>query len=102
MIKKVLKFLMLLLVRFYQYGISPYKPPTCRHVPTCSAYAFEAINRFGPFKGGALAVNRVLRCHPLGTHGFDPVPVIWIHKFYVNKRLSCNRLKNRKHDKNSE
>ena len=65
-------------IRFYRYCISPWLPPSCRFVPTCSQYAIEAIQVHGPFKGLALAVRRLLRCHPVrwlgGGHGFDPVP----------------------------
>ena len=63
------------LIRFYQRNISPYKPPTCRFTPTCSAYAFEAINKYGIWKGGYLALRRLLRCQPFykGDY-YDPVP----------------------------
>lgn len=53
------------LIHFYQRAISAHTPPSCRFVPTCSAYAIEAIQRFGAFKGTALAVWRILRCNPL-------------------------------------
>lgn len=66
--------LLLLLIKFYQYGISPLKPPTCRYVPTCSQYALEAVRKYGPFKGSWLALKRLLRCHPWGGSGYDPVP----------------------------
>ena len=62
------------LVRFYQLAISPMLPPSCRHVPSCSEYAMEALERHGPFRGLWLAVRRVARCHPWGTSGYDPVP----------------------------
>lgn len=62
------------LIRFYQVCISPLKPPTCRFTPTCSQYALEAFRRHGPFKGLYLAVRRLLRCHPWGGSGYDPVP----------------------------
>lgn len=66
--------LMRAFVALYRYGVSPLLPPSCRYQPTCSAYAMEAIDRHGPLKGGLLAIRRILRCHPLGGHGFDPVP----------------------------
>jgi putative membrane protein insertion efficiency factor len=66
--------LLLLPVYFYQYAISPLKPATCRHFPTCSQYAVEALKVHGPFKGLYLAIHRFLRCNPWGTHGYDPVP----------------------------
>ena len=62
------------LIRFYQVCISPYKTPTCRFTPTCSQYALEAFRRHGPFKGLYLTVRRLLRCHPWGGSGYDPVP----------------------------
>lgn len=62
------------LVKFYQYCISPFTPPACRYTPTCSEYALQALRKYGPFKGGWLALKRILRCHPWGGHGYDPVP----------------------------
>ncbi|MDV7339758.1 membrane protein insertion efficiency factor YidD [Terasakiella sp. A23] len=62
------------LVRVYQYGISPILPGTCRYTPSCSAYALQAIDRFGAFKGCKLALGRIFRCHPWGRSGYDPVP----------------------------
>lgn len=64
----------LLIIRAYQRLISPYLPPTCRFYPSCSSYATDAIARYGPWKGGYLAVRRLLRCHPLHPGGYDPVP----------------------------
>ncbi len=71
---KALSFLLLLPVRFYRACISPLTPPSCRFVPTCSEYAMQAIQKYGPFKGFWLAVKRLLRCHPWGGSGYDPVP----------------------------
>lgn len=70
-----MKRLMLALIRFYRTGISPYTPPTCRFTPTCSAYAMEAIEKYGAWKGGWLTLKRLLRCHPFykGDY-YDPVP----------------------------
>lgn len=64
----------LLLIGVYKYLISPFTPPSCRHTPTCSAYASEAVREWGPFEGGWMAVKRIGRCHPWGSHGWDPVP----------------------------
>lgn len=72
--KRILSWLLLLPIFFYRYFISPIKPPTCRYTPTCSQYAVEAIQKHGPFKGLVLAIKRILRCHPWGGHGYDPVP----------------------------
>lgn len=62
------------LIRFYQCFISPLKPPTCRFYPTCSHYALQAVERFGAFRGGYLAIRRILRCHPFNPGGIDYVP----------------------------
>ena len=70
-----MKRLFLLLIRFYRRSISPYKPACCRFRPTCSAYAYEAINKYGAAKGGLLALKRLLRCHPFYKGDwYDPVP----------------------------
>ena len=70
-----MKRLFLLLIRFYQKCISPYTPPSCRFTPTCSAYAYTSIQKYGALKGGYLALRRLLRCNPFykGDY-FDPVP----------------------------
>lgn len=62
------------LVRAYQVAVSPWLGAHCRHLPSCSAYARECVVRFGPWRGGALALARIARCHPWGTAGYDPVP----------------------------
>ena len=62
------------LIKCYQKGISPAKPPCCRFIPTCSQYAVEAVERFGVIKGGFLSLRRILKCHPLHKGGYDPVP----------------------------
>lgn len=70
-----MKRVLLALIRFYQKYISPAFPPRCRYTPTCSQYAFEAIERYGALKGGWLAVRRLLRCHPFHKGDYyDPVP----------------------------
>ena len=66
-------------VRLYQLALSPLMPPCCRHLPTCSDYAIEALREHGALRGGWLAVRRIARCHPFGTSGFDPVPVRGSH-----------------------
>ena len=71
---RLLSLPLLALIRIYQIFISPLFPPSCRFVPTCSAYAFEAIRKHGPFRGLFLAVKRILKCHPLHPGGVDPVP----------------------------
>ncbi len=72
-------------IHFYRYFISPLTPASCRHYPTCSAYSLDALKQFGLIKGGALAINRIGRCHPWGTSGYDPVPKIIIHVFLKSK-----------------
>lgn len=62
------------LIRFYRAAVSPLLPSACRYVPTCSEYAETAVRRFGALRGGWMALRRVLRCHPLGGSGPDPVP----------------------------
>jgi putative membrane protein insertion efficiency factor len=61
-------------IRFYRKWISPLKPPTCRFYPSCSAYALEAIEEYGPAKGSWMAAKRICKCHPFHPGGFDPVP----------------------------
>ena len=58
----------------YRLFISPWLPPSCRYRPTCSEYALEALKLHGPIKGGYLTTRRLMRCHPFGGHGYDPVP----------------------------
>jgi putative membrane protein insertion efficiency factor len=62
------------MIRFYRKAVSPWLPPACRYYPTCSAYAIEAIEKYGFLRGTALAVKRILRCHPFHAGGYDPVP----------------------------
>ncbi len=69
-----MKHFLLVAIRLYQRFISPLFPATCRFYPTCSAYAYEAVSRFGFIKGGWLAVKRICRCNPLCKGGVDPVP----------------------------
>jgi putative membrane protein insertion efficiency factor len=72
--KRIIKYFFIGLIKIYQYCISPFFPPACRYTPTCSAYAVEAIEKYGAFKGGLLTLKRLLRCHPWGGSGYDPVP----------------------------
>ena len=72
-----MKRILLALIRWYRRDISPNRPPCCRFIPTCSTYALEAVEVHGALKGGALAVWRILRCHPFHkekTFLYDPVP----------------------------
>ncbi|MBD1891096.1 MULTISPECIES: membrane protein insertion efficiency factor YidD [unclassified Coleofasciculus] len=69
-----MKILLIWLIRGYRVLISPLLPPACRFQPTCSKYALEAVERFGPWRGGWMAIRRILRCHPFHPGGYDPVP----------------------------
>lgn len=62
------------LIRVYQLTLSPFLGGSCRFLPTCSAYAIEAVTAHGAWRGAGLALRRLARCHPLGRSGFDPVP----------------------------
>jgi len=73
-IQRLIKLPFILLIKFYQYVISPVIGPKCRYTPTCSHYTLEAINKYGVIKGIWLALKRIARCHPWGGHGHDPVP----------------------------
>ncbi|MBL0308995.1 MAG: membrane protein insertion efficiency factor YidD [Bacteroidetes bacterium] len=74
MISRLFSWIFIGIIKFYQALISPILPPSCRYIPTCSEYGLEAIRKYGPFKGGWLALKRISRCHPWGGHGHDPVP----------------------------
>ena len=69
-----MKVILISAIRFYQLTISPFLGTNCRFEPTCSSYAEEAIRKYGALRGGWLTLRRLMRCHPLGGHGFDPVP----------------------------
>ncbi len=71
-----LAILMLGLVQFYRLVLSPLLGPRCRHMPSCSEYALDAVRQHGGWRGGWLALSRIARCHPWGSHGFDPVPAV--------------------------
>lgn len=73
-ISRLVTMILLLPILFYQRCISPFTPPSCRFTPTCSQYAKEALKKYGPIKGLYLATKRILRCHPWGGSGYDPVP----------------------------
>lgn len=62
------------LIRLYQQAFSPYVGRRCRFLPTCSEYAWQAIDRYGFWRGGGLAMRRIVRCHPFNPGGYDPVP----------------------------
>ncbi|MCI8554310.1 MAG: membrane protein insertion efficiency factor YidD [Clostridiales bacterium] len=82
-----MKRILIALIHFYQRHISSATAPSCRFTPTCSAYALEAIERFGAFRGTGLALWRLLRCQPLCRPGYDPVP----EKKPRHSRHSCGQ-----------
>ncbi len=80
-----MKKLLLLLLRGYQLAISPYLGANCRFYPSCSAYAMQAVDQHGVYKGGILAARRLARCHPWQAGGVDPVPQV-----QGSKRVNCH------------
>ncbi|MCL2006899.1 MAG: membrane protein insertion efficiency factor YidD [Treponema sp.] len=69
----MMKWVFIKLIRFYQMAISPHFLPHCRYVPSCSAYAQEAVSKYGACRGVYLALRRILRCHPFSPGGYDPL-----------------------------
>ncbi len=83
-----MKKIFLILIKFYQKAISAYRPCCCKFIPTCSAYAYQAINKYGCFKGTVLAIKRILKCNIFFKgFGYDPVPDEYNIKFvkFLNK-----------------
>ena len=74
MLKKILIFPFVFIVKAYQNIISPLFPPTCRYTPTCSEYAIQSLKKYGLFKGVYLSIKRIVNCHPWGGSGYDPIP----------------------------
>lgn len=81
-------FLIIGMIKFYRYFISPYLQPRCRFAPTCSMYALDAIQQHGLVKGGQLALKRLCRCHPWGDSGLDPVPPLSQQNGLENERAT--------------
>lgn len=73
-VRKFFIYFFCFFIRAYQICISPLFPPSCRYTPTCSAYALEAIKKYGPGKGLILSIKRIMRCNPYHEGGYDPVP----------------------------
>ncbi len=71
-----MKRILIAIIRIYRRVLSPLLPPSCIYTPTCSAYAEEALQKHGAFKGMVMAIKRILRCHPWHTGGYDPVPEV--------------------------
>ncbi|MDE6539379.1 MAG: membrane protein insertion efficiency factor YidD [Ruminococcus sp.] len=98
-----MKFLLVLLVKFYRRFISPLFPPCCKYYPTCSTYALTAIERFGAFRGTLLAVWRLLRCNPWSMGGIDYVPekfTFKVRKYDYNSENCCTQHNDNKDNKN--
>jgi len=72
-ISKIITYPFILLIKIYQWGISPIIGSKCRFTPTCSQYGKEALQKYGIFKGGWMTIKRIARCNPWGGHGYDPV-----------------------------
>ena len=70
----MMKDLVIRMIKFYRKYLSPLKRTKCPYIPTCSEYAIQAIEKYGPWKGGLLALWRILRCNPFSKGGYDPVP----------------------------
>lgn len=85
----LIKKLLILLVRFYQYAISPLFPSSCRYTPTCSQYMVEALQKHGAIRGTWLGLKRISSCHPWGGHGHDPVPLTKAELKAQNTKKSC-------------
>ena len=71
---RLITWVFIFLIRVYKGVISPILPARCRYTPTCSEYGLQAIQKYGPFKGGWLTLKRIGSCHPWGGHGHDPIP----------------------------
>jgi len=91
-IKNIIVKILILPIRFYQLVVSPLLPPSCRHIPTCSQYAIEALKKHGAIKGIWLALKRLSKCHPWGTSGYDPVPAEF--RLFAFKRKLTNDNQN--------
>jgi putative membrane protein insertion efficiency factor len=97
-IKRILAFILSLPIYFYRYLISPFLKPSCRHIPSCSQYMLDALKIHGPITGLAMGTNRIFRCRPGGTHGYDPVPLFRFRQYHplsglFGKYPKENRLK---------
>jgi uncharacterized protein len=72
--KKIVSYILIFVIKIYQYLISPIIPSSCRYTPSCSIYSIQAIKKHGPFKGSYYSIKRIVSCNPWGGHGYDPVP----------------------------
>ena len=74
MINKIITHPIIVIIKFYQFFISPILGQNCRYLPTCSEYSIQSIKKFGILKGTFISLKRISKCHPWGNHGYDPVP----------------------------
>ena len=86
MLNKVATFPLLILIRGYQLIISPLLGSNCRFMPTCSEYAMESFKSYGLIKGFFLTIKRIGKCHPWGSHGYDPIPTKEVKNKWTNKK----------------
>ncbi len=86
--RKIAVFPFVALIKFYKVCISPFLPSACRFVPSCSQYGLESFQKHGPIKGFYLTARRLLRCHPLGGSGYDPVPNVFTYGDMFRKRAN--------------
>jgi putative membrane protein insertion efficiency factor len=94
LLRNILIFLLSVPVHIYRAAISPFIRPSCRHIPSCSEYMLNALKTHGPLTGFLMGTNRILRCRPGGTHGFDPVPRFRFRHYMPFRRYDkCSRLK---------
>lgn len=83
-----MKYVLIWLLRAYRLVVSPLYGQVCRYHPSCSAYALDAVTRFGSVRGGWLAARRLVRCHPWAAGGYDPVPTVFAWRTSVSVRVS--------------
>ncbi|MDB4097542.1 membrane protein insertion efficiency factor YidD [Flavobacteriaceae bacterium] len=74
MIKNIVLYPILLIIKFYQTILSPILPSRCRYSPTCSEYTKQSLIKFGLLKGGLISIKRIIKCNPWGGNGYDPIP----------------------------
>ena len=86
MLNKAITFPLILLIRGYQLIVSPLLGSNCRFMPTCSEYAIESFKSYGLIKGFFLTIKRIGKCHPWGSHGYDPIPTKEVKNKWTNKK----------------
>ncbi len=92
LLKKILALPLILLIYIYKFVISPLTPASCRHIPSCSEYALQALKMHGALRGSWMAVKRISSCHPWGSGGIDPVPRIIVKKIKFKNSGKTERI----------